>query len=315
MLLLLQNIFSFKCSQRNVQRNSGPAEELHSFQNPASGSPAPGAIHGRVIEAKSGEPVKKAVVIIRRTQEPGFGAVTDPSGEFQFESVEPGAYTITAECSGFVIDPESQRTVEVKAENKAEAALKLIRTAAISGRVFDEDGDAVTGANVQIVPVNQKKGSGPQSSAVTNDRGEYRAFNVKPGRYRIAVSYTAPVQRMQMTMQARQKPRANGAEDTYAVAYYPAALDSKLGQIVNVEAGADLRCDEWLRACFCSYQLVSCPANNRVSVPRSGDSGWERGFRTQTRVAGKLYCRSDNADRWPEPFSSSFHRAGQYRCR
>jgi protocatechuate 3,4-dioxygenase beta subunit len=161
--------------------------------------------------------VKKAVVIIRRTQEPGFGAVTDPSGEFQFESVEPGAYTITAECSGFVIDPESQRTVEVKTESKAEAALKLIRTAAISGRVFDEDGDAVTGANVQIVPVNQKKGSGPQSSAVTNDRGEYRAFNVKPGRYRIAVSYTAPVQRMQMTMQAPQKPRANGAEDTYGV--------------------------------------------------------------------------------------------------
>ncbi|HWD98349.1 MAG TPA: hypothetical protein VG345_04915 [Bryobacteraceae bacterium] len=63
--------------------------ELHSFQNPASGSPARGAIHGRVIEAKSGEPVKKAVVIIRRAQEPGLGAVTDPSGEFLFESVDP----------------------------------------------------------------------------------------------------------------------------------------------------------------------------------------------------------------------------------
>jgi protocatechuate 3,4-dioxygenase beta subunit len=34
-------------------------------------------IHGRVVDAKSCEPVKKAVVIIRHAQEPGLGAMTD----------------------------------------------------------------------------------------------------------------------------------------------------------------------------------------------------------------------------------------------
>jgi hypothetical protein len=128
----------------------------------------------------------------------------------------------------------------VKAENKAEAALKLIRTAAISGRVFDEDGDPVTGANVQIVPMNQKKGNGPISSANTNDRGEYRVFNVKPGKYRIAVSYTPSDERLRVKIQASRSPRETGSADTYATTFYPAGLAPKLGQIVNIEAGADL---------------------------------------------------------------------------
>jgi protocatechuate 3,4-dioxygenase beta subunit len=199
------------------------------------------AIHGRVVEAKSGDPVKKAVVIIRHAQETGLGAMTDASGEFQFEGVEPGAYTITAEHSGFIIDPESrQSVVNVSSENKAEITVKLLRTAAISGRVFNEDGDPVTGANVQIVPVNQKKNSGPESSAVTNDRGEYRAFNVQPGKYRIAVSYVPRFEQMRVKMQSSKSSREARAADTSAVTWYPAALDPRLGQVVNVEGGSDL---------------------------------------------------------------------------
>ena len=185
------------------------------------------------MEAKSGEPVKKAVVIIRHAQEPGLGVMTDASGEFQFDAVKPGVWTITAEHSGFVIDPESKQiVVNVSSENKAEITVKLIRTAAISGRVFDEDGDPVAGASVQIVLANQRKNSGPVASTVTNDRGEYRAFNVQPGKYRIAVSYTAPVEQMRVKMKA--------ASSIYRTTFYPAAVDPRLGQVVTVEAGADL---------------------------------------------------------------------------
>src|SRR5579883_2440730 len=150
-----------------------------------------GVIHGRVVDAKSGEPVKKAIVVIRHAQEAGLGAITDTSGEFQFKDLEPGAYTVTAEHSGFVIDPESRRSViNVSSEEKTEITVKLFRTAAISGRVVDEDGDPVTDASVQIVPA--KDNNHLAASGYTNDRGEYRAWNITPGKYRIAVSLTPP---------------------------------------------------------------------------------------------------------------------------
>jgi len=115
----------------------------------------------------------------------------------------------------------------------------LIRTGAISGRVLDSDGEPISGATVQVAPVKQRKGGVPSLNAVTNDRGEYRSFNIPPGKYRIAVSYEPGFQQRQVRMQ-RPRTQSGTTEETYALTYYPAALDSKLAQTIDVEAGADL---------------------------------------------------------------------------
>jgi len=219
------------------------ASGLYSFQNTAA-TPDRGAIHGRVLQSKSGEPVKKAVVILRRGQEPGTGALTDGSGAFSFEDLEFGAYAISAERTGFMLDSESERTVvNLKAgSSESEVTLKLIRTGAVSGRVLDSDGEPITGATVQLVPVNEKKGRGAPFNAATNDRGEYRSFNIPPGKYHIAVSYEGPSQEIQVKMQAPKTATGSAAAaDIYALTYYPAALDPKRAETVDVEAGADLQ--------------------------------------------------------------------------
>lgn len=81
------------------------ASGLYSFQGPAPASDR-GAIHGRVLQSKSGEPVKKAVVILRRGQELGTGALMDGSGAFSFDDLEvflpliaPGARARERACS------------------------------------------------------------------------------------------------------------------------------------------------------------------------------------------------------------------------
>lgn len=81
--------------------------------------------------------------------------------------------------------------------------------------MFDEAGDPVPRANVQIIAANRKLNAGAASSAVTNDRGEYHAYNLPPGKYRIAVSYTAPVEQMRVNMKA--------AAGVYATTFYPAS--------------------------------------------------------------------------------------------
>ena len=214
---------------------------LYSFQT-SPAAPNRGAISGHVVQSKSGDPVKKALVILKHGQEPGAGASTDASGAFRFDDLEPGSYVISAESTGFVLDPESERSVvNVKPESgQSEVTLKMIRTGAISGRVTDSDNDPVVGATVQVVPVTQKKG-GVSSNAATDDRGEYRAFGIPPGRYRIAVSYEPPFQQRQVKMQHPRTQSSVAPEETYAVTYYPAVLDSKLAQTIDVEPGSDLQ--------------------------------------------------------------------------
>ncbi len=219
------------------------ASRIYSFQNPAPAAPDRGAIHGHVLQSKSGEPVTKALVILRRGQEPGTGALTDASGAFRFDDLEPGAYTLSAERSGFVLDPESERSVvNVKAgPEQSEITLKMIRTGAISGRVLDRDGEPLTGATVQVVPINRKKDSIPLFSAATDDRGQYRAYNIPPGKYHITASYEPPFQQRQVRMRRPADQSGNVPQETYALTYYPAALDAKQGQTVTVAAGAELQ--------------------------------------------------------------------------
>jgi protocatechuate 3,4-dioxygenase beta subunit len=219
------------------------ASQIYSFQSPTPGAQDRGAIRGHVLQSKSNEPVKRALVILKRGQEPGTGASTDASGAFRFDDLEPGAYTVSAERTGFVLDPESERSVvNVKAgRDESEATLKMIRTAAISGRVLDSDGEPITGASVQVAPINRKKDGVPSFGAITDDRGQYRAYNIRPGKYHIAVSYEPPFQQRQVRMQRPAAQSGNPPQGTYALTYYPAAPDAKQAQTVTVEAGADMQ--------------------------------------------------------------------------
>jgi Carboxypeptidase regulatory-like domain len=217
---------------------------VHAFQNVDSAAPKKGTIHGHIVESASGDPVRKVTVILRRDREPGIGAISDATGAFVFSDLDPGAYMVSVERTGFVLDPDSERVVaNVQPEPAvSEISLKLIRTGAISGRVFDSEGDPVTGAAIQIMPAGRRKGTAPQfTNVVTNDRGEYRFFGIMPGPYRIAVSYQPRPEVMQVKMQPSKNPDGRPPEDTYALTYYPGALDPKQSAVVNVEAGSDLQ--------------------------------------------------------------------------
>ena len=79
-------------------------DALLSFQHSAGETIKPSSIEGRVIDANSGEVVKKALVILRRGNDRGIGAYSDAAGNFTFQSVEPGSYTLSAERDGYIAD-------------------------------------------------------------------------------------------------------------------------------------------------------------------------------------------------------------------
>src|SRR6516164_305272 len=96
----------------------------------AGAAEKPGGAEGRVVDAGSGESIRKAMVILRRNQESGAAAYTDAQGEFHFAELEPGAYLLSAQRDGYVAgrkDPPVVVTI-IPEKTQSHLLVKLVRT-------------------------------------------------------------------------------------------------------------------------------------------------------------------------------------------
>jgi len=207
--------------------------------------PKTGSVAGVVIDEKSEDRIAKAFVILRRDQEGGMGEITGADGKFTLRDVDPGAYVLTVERDGYVVARGQSQTVQVQAGQAiADVKLKLQRTGAVSGRILDADGDPVSNVSVVVSPMRASKDARSGTVyATTNDRGEYRIFQIAPGEYRLSATYTPRNRldgvRMQSAAKAGAAPTSGG--DAYPTVYYPGLTDSRLAGAVKVEPGADLQ--------------------------------------------------------------------------
>jgi len=164
---------------------------LHAAQS-VGATDKTGEIRGSVTEAVSHAPIHKALVILRKGEDAGIGTYTDAEGRFILHEINAGTYLISAEHSGFVAtDAKTQwQSVTVNTGDAGEPiTLKLNRAGAISGHIGDTDGEPLVGANVRLQPLNPKK-SQIVVYASSDDRGNYRAYHIRPGKYKMSVTYS-----------------------------------------------------------------------------------------------------------------------------
>jgi Carboxypeptidase regulatory-like domain len=205
------------------------------FQAPAGGTL--GTVAGRVIEVPSSESdkgIRKALVILKRGQEPGIGVYSDDKGNYRLQAA-PGAYSVTVECAGYVASSQSQpKTIVVQGRQAlSDINLELIRAGVISGRVVDSDGDPMPQVSVQLRSVRERK---PASlGAVTDDRGVYRIYQIPPGKYYLSGVYQPAYQVREIQMQA-----SDALEESYVTTYYPGTFDLTQARSIDIAAGADL---------------------------------------------------------------------------
>jgi hypothetical protein len=196
-----------------------------------------GTVAGRVIEVPSSDSdkgIRKALVILKRGEEPGIGVYSDDKGNYRLQAA-PGAYSVTVECAGYLVSSQSQpKTIVVQGgQALSDVSLELIRAGAISGRVVDSDGDPMPQVSLQLRSVRERKPA--TLGAVTDDRGVYRIYQIPPGKYYLSGVYQPAYQVREIQMQA-----SDALEESYVTTYYPETFDLTQARSIDIPAGADL---------------------------------------------------------------------------
>lgn len=158
-------------------------------------------VQGHIVNALTGEPVRKADVRIwSLADKPDESDYTSSAndGSFRFGSLKPGQYRIYAEkpgfvavTSGFQAPVESQlATVTLNSGSRApDVTLRLFPQAVVTGRVVDADGDGVPGVDVQLLQqgwINGQRDLPIVGEATSEDDGSFRVSGIARGRYYLA---------------------------------------------------------------------------------------------------------------------------------
>jgi hypothetical protein len=201
---------------RGGARGQGPVRDPRE-----TASEGTAVIRGRILAADTGTPIRRAQVRATAGNNRGRLASTDSEGRFEFRDLPSGRWNITASKAGFVTLRYGQRR-PFEAGRPLEVAdgqvmnqidFTLPRGAAITGRVFDEFGDPVAGARVQVLRYQIVQGSRrlmPTGAASqSDDTGAFRVYGLMPGDYYVSA-----------TLRAQQ---ADDPDDvaTYAPTYFP----------------------------------------------------------------------------------------------
>ena len=199
-------------------------------------------LSGRVTEADTGKPLRRALVRASSQETPqGRSVSTDADGRWQLKTLPAGSYRIIVSKGGYVDISDGQKrpfeagkVLEVadgQTIDKLDVALP--RAGVITGRVFDEFGEPVTAARVTaqrhryVTGQRRLMAMGPGDT--TDDIGQYRLHGLSPGEYYVNAGTPG------MMMMLGQSDDRVG----YAATFYPGTANPAEAQHVTVTVGKE----------------------------------------------------------------------------
>jgi carboxypeptidase family protein len=201
-------------------------------------------LNGRVVGAIKGEGVRKATLILFQSDKPAgqrYSTITGSGGSFAMQDFEPGKYQLTVMKGGYARMQYGARSPGHPGttlsfdpgQQMRDLVIRLMPQAVITGRVLDEDGEPVAQASLQLFRYAYSRGKRQRQVsdyALTNDLGEYRLFDLAPGRYFLSA---IPI--------PEEAQGRSAAGQNYAPTYYPGTTDPAGAGLLDLRPGMQLR--------------------------------------------------------------------------
>ncbi len=234
-------------------------------QQPAATAARTFQISGTLIHALNGGPIAGAEVMIAPNDTnaaPVQTTISDAGGRFSLKGVAPGKYVLAAKHRGFpqqAFDghgPFSTAVAVGPDKNSENLVFRLKPEGSISGKVTDEQGDAIRGAGVMLFVRNVETGARTinlTTHAGTDDQGAYHFGHLPAGTYFVAVSaqpWYAQHNQQRGPSGGRLAPVSDNPEFdvAYPITYYRETAEAEQANPLALNWGDQLAADITLRA-------------------------------------------------------------------
>lgn len=206
-------------------------------------------LRGRVVNAVTGAGVANALVqaagVVAQTQFSGA------DGSFAFAEMPRGAYQFAVSKPGYMSERELGRGGAPSDEvgtvpGDTEVVLKLTPEGIIYGRVENEGGEPVEGVQVRAqtwVVINGTKRLQSVKQGDTNDEGQFRLAELRPGTYYVNFLPQDPGGMRVFNQIATKKRDVEG----YGSQFYPGTTDVSLATAVKIRGGTQVQITQALR--------------------------------------------------------------------
>jgi protocatechuate 3,4-dioxygenase beta subunit len=141
-------------------------------------------VSGRVVDEGSARPVAGVRLVARGVAGGSFVARSGADGRYALRGLPPQSYRLAAEDDRYVA---FSRTVTVAAGVPETQDVPLVRAAALTGRVVDEQGAPIEGASVSVSPSGENvfasfvRRLGGTGEVRSGKDGSFRATRLRPG--------------------------------------------------------------------------------------------------------------------------------------
>jgi Carboxypeptidase regulatory-like domain len=173
-------------------------------QQAADPAPDRAVIEGAVINARNGRAIPRATVVLRDVRKPTLAKSVraDGAGHFVFKDVDPSIYRLSADRQSFFSDlrlASFQSRIEVAAgDHRTDVVVRLVPAAVVTGEVVDEHSEPMQHVQVKLLSRAYRQGRMVLDAAgigLTDDRGTYRIYDVRPGHYYVLAEITPELQK------------------------------------------------------------------------------------------------------------------------
>ena len=270
-------------------------------QNPPPAPPGPYRIAGRVVDASTGEPVRRAVVAALSE---GDGQVaqsthTDAEGYFALEHLAAGKYPLSASRRGYRTaffdehDEYNSAIVTGPDQDTSHLVFHLTPGGVLHGVVTGDGGDPAENASVILFKRDNGSVHGAEpgqirqvDGAMTDDTGAYEFSNLAAGEYYVAV-VTQPWYAVHPSARRGRGNEESPLDVAYPVTFFDSTTEESSATPIVMEAGTRQEAD---------ISLHAVPALRlQVSAPRKGQGLAQTELRTMvfgtqvSAVSGEIF--------------------------